>query len=180
MVAGCVIPGGVVRGRRNPVHHGLPKRLRAARESAGLGVAQLSLLAGLPDTAVRDIEVRGHVPLLDKLERLAQALKVSPCALAFDIDAAPLAPGPALQCAAVGSRLTEVRTDRGLSRKALGVASDSSDTTVRNIEEGKAMPSIATVEKLAKALGCDPCWLAYGASAPPDLATSNKGSSSHG
>lgn len=31
------------------------------------------------------------------------------------------------------------------------------------------MPSVATVEKLAKALQIDPCWLAYGAGAAPDL-----------
>src|SRR5580658_4318406 len=73
----------VTSGRRNPLHFGLPKRLRAARESADLGVAQLSLAAGLSDPVATKIE-RGQVPYLDTIEKLARVLKVSPCWLAYE------------------------------------------------------------------------------------------------
>lgn len=66
-------------------------------------------------------------------------------------------------------RLQQVRTARGQGLRALARAAGLTPTGISNIESGKAMPSVATVEKLAKAFGCDPCWLAYGAGLAPDL-----------
>lgn len=162
-----VIRGDVIRGRRNPIHYGLPKRLRAAREAAGIAPARLSLDAGLAKDTVFRIDA-GRVPLLDTVERLAQVLKISPCILAYNVYAAPLE-GGALACAAVGQRLLQARTARGFSRNALGKLSGLSHTALGNIEDKGHMPSVGTVEALAKALRCDPCWLAYGAGAEPDL-----------
>lgn len=163
-----MIRGGVVRGRRNPVHYGLAKRLREARASAGVAPARLSLDAGLAKNTVLYIEDAGRVPLLDTVERLARVLKISPCILAYDVDALPQG-GEALTCAAVGERLRQVRTARGQGLRALARAAAVTPTGISNIETGKAMPSVSTVEALAKALGCDPCWLAYGAGLAPDL-----------
>lgn len=42
-----------------------------------------------------------------------------------------------------------------------------------NIEARKVLPSVATAEALAVALGCSPCWLAYAEG--PDPITDQEG-----
>ena len=69
---------------------------------------------------------------------------------------------PEAVLAALGPRLRQVREAAGLSVRGLGIASETSDTTVRLTEEGHTVPTVATVEALAKALRCSPCWLAFG------------------
>ena len=52
MTASAMLPEGVTRGRRNPLHHTLPDRLRKAREARGLSARALSLqAAALPAPA---------------------------------------------------------------------------------------------------------------------------------
>src|SRR5580658_1885521 len=119
----------VTRGRRNPLHFGLAKRLRDAREAADLGIVQLAEVAGLSRPAVGDTESRGHVPRLDKVEKLARALKLSPCWLAYGIEA-PAIEEDALACEAMGTRLQQVREAQGLSRNALGKFAGVSHTAL--------------------------------------------------
>ena len=76
----------MVRGRKNPLHHLLPKRLKRARKEAGHTRMALSLLAGLGNNAVSRIEDEGRMPTIDTVEQLAYALKLSPSWLAFGID----------------------------------------------------------------------------------------------
>ena len=70
--------------------------------------------------------------------------------------------GAALRAAGVGARLRLTRLARELSALALAQLADTSHTAVGNIERGGTMPTIATVEALAKALDISPAWLAYG------------------
>jgi len=74
---------------------------------------------------------------------------------------------PALSCEGVGARLRKAREAAGLGFRPLGRAAGTSDTAVRLTEEGRTMPTVATVEALAKALGVSPCWLAFGAGEGP-------------
>lgn len=157
----------MIRGRRNPLHHGLAKRLRAARRAVGESPHGLSVAAGVASPVASSIE-DGAIPRLDIVEKLARVLKISPCGLAYNV-AAPFLESVDLQCARVGQRLQQVRMAQGLSRKALARSASSTDTTIRLTEEGATMPSVGTVEALAKALGIDPCWLAYGHGTAPDL-----------
>ncbi len=160
----------VTRGRRKPLHQTLQERLKRAREGARLESKPLSLRAGLADTTVWAIETEGRIPGIDTAERIARALQVSPCFLAYGVDGAPLPPladGEALRSEGCGARLRTLREEQGITRLALGTASKTSDTTVRNTEEGRGFPSVATAEALAVALGCSPCWLAYGEGADP-------------
>lgn len=173
----------MVRGRRNPLHFGLPERLKKARKAAMLTRQGLSLRAGLSNTAVRIIEEDARTPALDTVELLARALGCAPCWLAYGqlggrtfgsgrfpvavqgIDAprtAVIGPADPLSCAKAGERLVLARSARGLSRNALGKLADLSHTAVGNIEEGRSLPSIANAEQLAGALEVSPCWLAYG------------------
>jgi transcriptional regulator with XRE-family HTH domain len=53
-----------------------------------------------------------------------------------------------------GARLRVMRTKKGLSQEALGLDADLHRTFVSMVERGERNVTIATVEKLAKALKC--------------------------
>lgn len=177
----------MTRGKKNPLHLGLAARLRQTREARDLSRRALCRAAGVASSAIWSLE-DGRVPGLETLERVAVALGVSPCWLAYGdegplpflekrprseapapyplletpaFEAADAAPAP-LACAGAGARLRLAREARGLSRKELGRASETSDTTVRLTEEGQVIPGLGTTEQLARALAVSPGWLAFG------------------
>ena len=152
----------MVRGRRNPLYFGLPVRLKTARQN--LSFDSVALASGLTDgsTVLHLERKQGHVPRLDTVERVAYALGLSPAFLAYGIEAEASQPSAGWRCEGVASRLRETRTARGLTMRALARAAGLTDTAVRSTETGTSMPSIATVEALAVALGVSPAWLAYG------------------
>jgi len=163
-----VPPESVVQGRRRPLHATLAERLQKARQNVGLSARKLSAAAGLSVSACSNIE-RGNTPAIEIAERLAQALRVSPCCLAYGVEGEappPLADG-ALRSVGCAARLAQLRQHRGLSLRGLGDAAELSATAIQNIETGDAKPSVATIEQLARALGCSPCWLAFGEGADP-------------
>lgn len=178
----------VVRGRRNPLHHGLPDRLKKTRKAATLARAALAGRAGMAHSVIRAIEEEGRVPAIDTIEHLARALAVDPCWLAFgvlggrafgsgrfptaeqppdDPQPAPGAPGP-LTCEGIGARLVLAREAAGLSMNALSKAAELARGTISYIEAGKTLPSVATAEQLAAALEVSPCWLCYGFGEGPE------------
>lgn len=160
----AVLPEGVVSGRRKPLHATLADRLKAARLAVGMERAALSLAAGLADSTVWTLEVEGRVPGIDTAERLARVLNLSPCHLSYGVEGAalsPLLPDESLRAAGAGARLQRLRKHQALSLRGLAQAAQLSATAVMNIEARKVLPSVATAEALAVALGCSPCWLAY-------------------
>ena len=159
-----VLPGVVVRGRRNPLHLGLASRLKRARSAACLSYDTLAKAAGVqhPNTVFQLERKPDHVPRCDTVERVAYALGLSPAFLAYGIEADASQPTAGLRCEGVASRLRETRTARGLTMRALARAAGLTDTAVRSTETGASMPGIATVEAFAIALGVSPGWLAYG------------------
>jgi transcriptional regulator with XRE-family HTH domain len=54
---------------------------------------------------------------------------------------------------AIGTRVRELRTMRGLSQAALATASEVSQPTICDIESGKTGLRVTTAEKVAAALG---------------------------
>jgi transcriptional regulator with XRE-family HTH domain len=158
----------MIRGKPNPRYLTVGQRLKLVRESAEIKAAPLSLAAGLSGSTVFNIEEGHRVPKVDTIERLAMVLKVSPGWLAFAplrAEPAPMPPieeGAPMLCSAMADRLRGLRTDRGLSARALARASGLADTAVRMTEEGRTLPTVATAEALAKGLGVSPAWLAYG------------------
>ncbi len=159
--AACVLPGCVVRGRKNPDYLGFPARLKRARKSQGVSLDVTA--AHLSDgKTVFLLEEGRHVPRLDTVEKIASALGLSPAFLAYGIEADASQPTDSLRCEGVTSRLREARTARGLTMRALARAAGLTDTAVRSTETGASMPSIATVEAFGIALGASPGWLAYG------------------
>lgn len=154
----------MVRGRKNPLHFGLAKRLRAARRQRDIGGKPLSLAADLAATTVLRIESEAAVPAVDVIAKLAATLKVSPSYLAYGIeppDTGPSASASTHAIAGLGQRLQSAREQRGLSQNALSKTAGVARTTIGYIESGQTTPSIATVELLAQALGVSVAWLAF-------------------
>ena len=166
MAESAMLREGVTRGRRNPLHHTLPTRLKTARGVQGLSARALSLRAGLAHNACVGIE-GGRIPGVDVAERLARALGCSPCELAYGVQGAPLPQEDAMRSAGCGERLRQLREARGLSKLALACAAGLDGSAILPIESGRVAPSVATAEALAAALTCSPCWLAYGEGASP-------------
>lgn len=65
------------------------QRLKWAREQAGWTVRELAQRAGLASSSVTDVELGNRTPKTDTVERLAMALKVEPCWLAYGDGRAP-------------------------------------------------------------------------------------------
>ena len=151
----------MVRGRRNPLHFGLPSRLRRAREN--LSFSSVAEAAGISDGQIvfRIERKQGHVPRCDTVELIAYALGLSPASLAYGIESETEQLADGLRCEGVAVRLQETRSARGLSVLALAKQAGLSHTAVGNIERG-TMPGLDTAEALANALGVSPGWLAYG------------------
>ena len=158
-----VLPSAVVRGRKNPLYLGLSTRLKRARNDANLSFDSIAKAAGLTDgsTVVHLERKPGHIPRLDTVERIAYGLGISPAYLAYGLDG-ECSPAEPLRALEVGERLRQSRLSRGLSGLALAQLAGTSHTAVGNIERGGTMPTIATVEALAKGLEISPAWLGYG------------------
>jgi transcriptional regulator with XRE-family HTH domain len=117
--------------------------------------------SGLSTSTAFRIECRRSIPRIDTLERFARALGVSPSWLAYgegEEDAA----SELSFVASTGERLAAARQQSGLTRKDLGLAAQLTGQTVANIETGRMIPRVDTVEMLAGALGVSPSWLAFG------------------
>lgn len=156
-----MIPERMVRGRKNPLHFGLAKRLRALRRERDIGGKPLSVAAHLAATTVLRIESEETVPSIDVVEKLASALKVSAGFLAYGVSPAAHAP-VTIGSSELSERLRTTRLLRGLSLNGLAKLSGVARTTIGYLEAGTTTPSVATAELLAQALGVPAPWLAYG------------------
>ena len=67
----------------------------------------------------------------------------------------------------MGERLKRARHYRLLSIDELAKKARVSDWTISMIEQGKVRPRRSTLEKLARALGCDADWLEWGEGRAP-------------
>lgn len=175
-----VLRGGVPRGRKNELWQGLPKRLATMRKRRGW--SQRALMQAADSYAVDRIEDGENVPTLDTVERIACALGIPPCWLAYGDEGAlmfcerrprspvpPVPPEPATGgqpllslYLGAGARLQAKRDAAGLSLRDLAASAGVSFETIRKCEAGTAIPKVDTCERLAIALGVAPCWLAFG------------------
>lgn len=64
-------------------------RLKWARTRAQLTIRELAKAAGVPNSAITEIELGNRIPRANTLEKLANALKVTPCWLVFGDGQAP-------------------------------------------------------------------------------------------
>lgn len=70
-------------------YKGMPARIQAARQKAGLSLRGLADASGLSGPGVKKIETGASVPTIDNVEAIAKALGVSPGWLAFGIGRGP-------------------------------------------------------------------------------------------
>lgn len=182
LIARSVLSSAVAQGIKNPLHEGLPDRLVKTRTSCGMPAYKLSESAGLSDNVVRLIEAGLRMPRVETVERLASALGVPPCWLAFGDEGAlewanrraqkaipddppePVPGGCEYQGThnAAGLRLKSKRDALGLSLRELADAAGVSFETIRKWENAEINPRLDTCERIAVALGVSPCWLAFG------------------
>lgn len=67
-----------------------------------------------------------------------------------------------MACSGLGARLFEVRQEAGLGLIKLGKIAGVSHSTIGDIEKGRQLPAVDTVERLARTLKVSPAWLAFG------------------
>ena len=149
----------MVRGSPNPLFFGLALRLRRTRKQCQITASALGPRAGLDIHVAANIEAGTRIPHVGSIAKLAAALGVSAPWLAYGIGDATPAPGAS--CDGMGQRLQAVRTERGLTKAALARLVELKAPSLYQIENG-GQSGVDTIERIAKALGVSPGWLAYG------------------
>lgn len=185
--AASVVKGPVVRGRKNPLWFGFARRLLDCRDALNWPLQWVADRAETSHVSISRLEDGKQQPSIDLVERIACALGVPVCWLAFGQLGAepfrgkrpssePVAPIPAptpgayrneQRAAQVGLRLAQLRREAGLSLRDLAECAGTSHQVITNIENGRGMPKLDIAERLAVALNVAPCLLAYGIEAPP-------------
>lgn len=152
------------------------------RSDIGYSARRLSLEAGLAAGAVHALERELNTPALDTVERLAAALGIPACWLAFGAfgpqvfrkklprgTSQPDPPVPSPGSAGflerykgVGQRLRQRREEKGVSLRGLAEGVGMSLQSIVNTESGATVPKLDSLERLASELGVSPCWLAFG------------------
>lgn len=172
----------VPTGYRNPLFMGCAQRVRGRIDASKLLRQDVALLSGLAHQTVGQVEDGKRVPRLSTIERLGDALGISPAWLAYGDEGVilfshrrprspvpfePPEPDPAQrpvreQWRGVGTRLREARLSLSLALRDIADAASISAQGVLLIERGQSDPMISTVEQLAVALNVAPSWLAFG------------------
>ena len=150
----------MVRGSPNPLHFGLPARLRRVRKQSGLKPKTLGHKVGRDPKVTAKVEAGERIPTVATVARLASALGVAAGWLAYGLGE-QVAHGAASTTDGMGSRLAAIRTERGETKAALARAVGLSPSTVADIENG-AQTGVDVLEALAKVLAVSPAWLAFG------------------
>lgn len=70
---------------------------------------------------------------------------------------------PGDRCSKVAVRLREIRNARHLSQRQLAARLDVPRTYISKIENGRAMPTLSSLQRLASALGVDMCEMVHDA-----------------
>lgn len=68
---------------------GIAARLKEARQNAAMTIRALAAAAGVASSAITDTEIGERIPRADTLEKMARALGVSACWLAYGEGSAP-------------------------------------------------------------------------------------------
>lgn len=150
----------MVRGSPNPLHFGLPGRLRKVRKESGLKRKALGQRAGRDPKVTAKVEAGDRTPTVGTVARLASALGINAGWLGYGLGEQN-ADVSIATTDGMGGRLADARTERGLTKAALARQVGLSPSTVADIEKG-AQTGVDILESLAKALGVSPAWLAFG------------------
>jgi transcriptional regulator with XRE-family HTH domain len=117
------------------------EKLRLIRESRGLSAEDLAEISDLPMVTLRKFENGEAAPGLDELKKLSAALNVTIGYFLAGENANQL-----------GRRVHQLRTMQGLTATALADRAGVTSGLVSQIENGQTMPSLETLESLAREL----------------------------
>ncbi len=145
--------------------------VRTRLEELGIGAVAASTRAGLGKTYIRDLLRSNSNPRSDKLEKLAQALKLDPAALALrqmvrleGANAVENENGGTPPADEIAKRTRLLREGKGLSQSELARKIGVSPQSIQALESGK-VESPKYIVQLARALGVNPEFLESGRSA---------------
>ena len=149
----------MVRGSPNPLHFGLPARLRKVRKQAGLTRTAVAQRAGCDPKAAVKIEAGERLPTVGTIARLASGLGLSPGWLAFGLGEQH-SEVPAVTTESMGARLQAVRIEQARTKADLARLVGVTPAVIANIEKG-SQTGVEVLEAVAKVLDVSPAWLAY-------------------
>ena len=150
----------MVRGSPNPLHFGLPARLRKARKQLSQKRMVRSVRTGRELELASYVESGQRIPTVGTVSRLAAALGVNAGWLGYGLGDQPADNSPATTDG-MGARVQALRIERRLTKVALARQVGVDHSTIANIEKG-SQTGVDVLESLAKALGVSPAWLAFG------------------
>lgn len=122
-------------------------KLRRLREQKGLTLHELSQRSGVSLAHISEIERGRSTASLKTLEKLALALEVSTSYLLQEERRETL-----------GSKVRRLREKMGLTQKELADQVGISHSLIGQIETDRIQPSLATLSRLAEALGVSSCY----------------------
>lgn len=126
---------------------GIGRKIRELREARGLTLSEMARKTGLSLAHLSEVERGLSSASLKTLDKIAEVLEISPAVLLGRDECEPL-----------GERLRRLRRRVGLTQKELAAIVGVSHTLVGQIEGGRLQPSVATLARLATALGVSPCY----------------------
>lgn len=131
-----------------PEQVSLGARLRLAREARELTLESVARQVGVSASYLSQIERDLATPAVSTLRRLSEVLQVIPGQLL-----------PPARHDSLGAKLKTLRTNLGLSRAEVAQRAGVSVSLVAQIENGRAHPSLETLQRLSDVLGISPCYL---------------------
>lgn len=123
------------------------KRIRELREQKGMTLGEMARRADMSAAHLSEVERGLSAASLKTLDKVAEVLQISTAVLLGSVDCDPL-----------GERLRRLRERVGLTQKELAEHVGVSHALVGQVETGRLQPSVATLTRLASALGVSPCY----------------------
>ncbi len=128
---------------------GLGDKLRAMREEKKLTLEELGKQLALSVAYLSEIELGVRTPSIQTLQKISRYFKI-PVSLFLNTKG---------KLVTTGRKIRLSRDAKGLTQKQLANIADVSPGLIAQLETGKVQPSLKTIERIAKALGCSACYL---------------------
>lgn len=124
------------------------KKLKFIREGRSLSIEDLAELSGITAEQIEAIEQGTLHPDMDTLEKLADSLGVT---IRYFLERIS-------DSVTLGTRLRKVREEKGITVTDLAEKAGVSPGLISQIEQDQTIPSLDTLENIARALGSSICY----------------------
>lgn len=137
------------QGEEEEKESGPGARIRLFRKEKGMTLEALAAAAGISHSYLCEVERGSVAPSVNTLQKIAAGL---------DVPLNNLFPS----AASIGSRLKQVRQEKGFSQSGLARQAGCSPGMIGQIEQEKVQPSLGTLERIAEVLEISPCYFIAG------------------